>query len=83
MFVALTLNVYGVPVVKPDTVIGEAAAVPVKHPGVDVAVYVTPPTKHLAVDGVNGTVAVVDVGELAVPIVGVPGRLGQMLCPRA
>jgi hypothetical protein len=41
--VALTLNVYAVPVVNPDTVIGEDAPVLVIHPGVDVAKYpVTP-----------------------------------------
>jgi hypothetical protein len=32
------LNVYAVPVVKPETVIGEEAAVPVMQLGVDVAV---------------------------------------------
>jgi hypothetical protein len=43
-FVALTLNVYAVPVAKPDTVIGEEAAVPVMQLGVEVAVYpVIPP----------------------------------------
>jgi hypothetical protein len=31
--------VYAVPVVKPDTVMGEDEAVPVMHPGVDVAKY--------------------------------------------
>jgi hypothetical protein len=37
-FVALTLNVYAVPVDNPDTVIGEEAAVPVMQLGVEVAV---------------------------------------------
>jgi hypothetical protein len=40
---ALTVNVYGVPFVKPVTVIGEVAEEPVSEPGVDVAVYVTVP----------------------------------------
>jgi hypothetical protein len=35
---ALTLKVYAVPFVKPSTVTGEDALVPVKQPGVDVAV---------------------------------------------
>jgi hypothetical protein len=41
-FDAVTVNVYAVPFVKPETVIGDAP-VPVKLPGVEVAVYVTPP----------------------------------------
>jgi hypothetical protein len=36
-FVAVTVNVYAVPVVRPDTVIG-LAPVPVKDPGDEVAV---------------------------------------------
>jgi hypothetical protein len=37
-FVAITVNVYAVPLERPLTVIGEDAPVPVKPPGVDVAV---------------------------------------------
>jgi hypothetical protein len=37
-FVALTVNVYAVDAVNPVIVIGEAAAVPVIFPGLDVAV---------------------------------------------
>ena len=37
-FVAVTVNVYAVPLVRPVTVIGELAALPVKPPGLDVAV---------------------------------------------
>jgi hypothetical protein len=37
-FVAVTVNVYAVPLVKPDTVIGEDAPVPVKLPGLEVTV---------------------------------------------
>jgi hypothetical protein len=36
--VAVTVNVYAVPVVSPLTVIGEDAPVPVSPPGLDVAV---------------------------------------------
>jgi hypothetical protein len=72
------LNVYAVPVVKPDTVIvpdPAVASVPVKPPGVDVAVYkviVEPPSLAGAV---YVTVAAVDVVAVAVPIVGAPGTL--------
>lgn len=38
-FVAVTVNVYAVPLVNPETVIGDAP-VPVKLPGLDVAVNV-------------------------------------------
>jgi hypothetical protein len=44
--VAVTINVYAVPLVRPLTVIGLAVAVPVRLPGFDVAVYpviVAPP----------------------------------------
>lgn len=40
LFVAVTVNVYAVPAVRPVTVIGEDEAVPVIPPGLDVAVYV-------------------------------------------
>ena len=36
--VAVTVNVYAVPVVKPETVIGEEAPVPVNPPGLEVTV---------------------------------------------
>jgi len=40
---ATTVNVYAVPVVKPETVIGEEAPVPVRPLGLEVTVYpVTP-----------------------------------------
>ena len=38
-FVALTLNVYAVPILKPETLNGEDAPVAVKQLGVEVAVY--------------------------------------------
>jgi len=37
-FVAVTVNVYAVPFVKPETVIGEDDPVPVKPPGLEVTV---------------------------------------------
>lgn len=63
---------------------GEDAPVPVIHPGVDVAVYdVMVDGYPVQVGAVNATEAVVGVGEVAVPIVGAPGNLGQIFCPRA
>lgn len=38
-FVAVTVNVYAVPVVRPDTVIGEEDPVAVIPPGLEVTVY--------------------------------------------
>jgi hypothetical protein len=40
LLVAVTVNVYAVPAVRPVTVIGEEAPVPVRLPGLDVTVYV-------------------------------------------
>jgi hypothetical protein len=77
-FVALTVNVYDVAAVKPDTVIvpePAVASVPVILPGVDVAVYnviVAPP---LLAGAVYATVAVVEPVAVAVPIVGAPGTI--------
>jgi hypothetical protein len=55
LFVAVTVKVYAVPFVKPETVIGEDDAVPVIDPGFDVAVKVeaVPPVAA----AVKGTVA--------------------------
>ena len=39
----VTVNVYAVPFVNPETVIGDDEPVPVKLPGLDVTVYVTLP----------------------------------------
>ena len=47
--VALTLKVYAVPFVSPVTTNGDAAPVAVKHPGVDVAVYVDTPDGYAPV----------------------------------
>jgi hypothetical protein len=77
--VPATVNVYAVPTDKPATLIGEAP-VPVKPPGLDVAVYVTEPVPA-SVGAVYGTDAVVLPDAIvAVPIVGAPGLLGQMPC---
>ncbi len=78
LFVAVTVNVYAVPVVNPFTVIVPEPAwiiVPVTPPGEDVAVYdkiVAPPSEPGAV---KPTVAVVDPVAVATPIVGAPGTV--------
>jgi hypothetical protein len=74
---ALTVNVYAVPVVSPDTVTGEAELVPVIEPGDDVAVYVTVPAPRL-VGGVKVMDTDVPLATVAVPIVGAPGIRGQV-----
>jgi hypothetical protein len=76
--VPATENVYAVLAVKPVTVIGEEP-VPVKPPGLDVAVYVTAPVPA-SVGAVYATVAVVVPVAVAVPIVGAPGERGHMPC---
>ena len=69
--VAVTVNVYDVPSVKPETVIGEDP-VPVNDPGLDVAVYVAaaPPVAP----AVYATVALA-APDVAAPIVGACGTL--------
>jgi hypothetical protein len=69
--VAVTVNVYATPVVKPVTVIGDEP-VAVIPPGLDVAVYVVTALPPVA-PAVYATVAVVAVGAAAVPIVGASG----------
>lgn len=79
--VAATAKVYEVQFVSPDTVTGEEAAVPVMHPGVDVAMY--PVMALLPVhDGAEKVTLTAPpaVVSVAVPIVGAPGLLGQMPC---
>jgi hypothetical protein len=76
-FCALTLKVYAVPFVRPLTVMGDDAAVPVTHPGVDVAVYpVIPAGVPVQAGAVNVMLAVVS-PAVAVPIVGAPGSCGH------
>jgi hypothetical protein len=75
-FVAVTVNVYAVPVVKPETVIvpePAVANVPVIPPGLDVAVYSVIGTPPSDAGAVYVTVAVVVPVAVAVPIVGAPG----------
>ena len=76
--VALTLNVYEVPSVKPVTLIGEEDPVPVMQPGVEIAVY--PVIEALPVqDGaLNVTAAQSFDPAVAVPIVGEPGLRGHI-----
>jgi hypothetical protein len=71
--VALTVNVYAVPVVKPFTVIGEVVEVPVIPPGEEVAIYVTVPPLPVYAGGVNSTLILVALVEVTVPTVGAPG----------
>jgi hypothetical protein len=74
-FVAVTVNVYEVPVVNPETVMGEDAPVPVMLPGLDVAVYPVIVEPPLSDGAVNVTVASLLVPAVAVPIVGAPGTV--------
>jgi len=80
--VAFTVNVYAVPIVNPETVIGEDAPVPVILPGLDVAVYVVIAALPVSEGAVYATVAVPEPAApaVAVPIVGAPGLRGQMPC---
>jgi hypothetical protein len=78
VFVAVTVKVYEVPFVKPVTVIGEDAPVPVRPPGLEVTVYVKEDT---GMPGFAGAVKVTDAEALpavAVPFVGAPGGPGQL-----
>jgi hypothetical protein len=81
-FVAVTVNVYAVPVVRPETVIGEEAPVPVILPGLDVTVYPVIAEPPSLVEAVNVTEAVVAPVAVAVPITGILGAvlgIGQLL----
>ena len=68
---AVTVNVYVVPVVKPVTVIGELVPVAVMPPGDDVTVKLVAREPF----GVNATVALVALAQLAIPIVGADGAV--------
>jgi len=71
-FVAVTVNVYAVPLVRPVTEIGLVEPVPVKLPGFDVTVYPVIAEPPLLVGAVN----VIDAWAfpaVAVPIVGALG----------
>jgi hypothetical protein len=73
-FVAVTVNVYAVPLVRPVTVIEAhgAAHVPVKPPGEDVAVYDVIAEPPLLAGAANVTLACA-FPAVAVPMVGAPG----------
>ena len=71
-FVAVTVNVYDVPLTSPVTVIGLADPVANIPPGIEVTVYVTIAEPPSLAGGVNVTVACV-FPAVAVPITGAPG----------
>jgi hypothetical protein len=73
-FVAVTVNVYDTPLVKPVTIKGEAPPVAVKPPGLDVTVYEVIAEPPLETGGVNVTVAC-PLPPVAVPIVGASGTV--------
>jgi hypothetical protein len=72
-FVAVTVKVYAVPFVRPVTVHGEVAQVPVCPPE-DVAVYEMIAEPPLLAGGVKVTAACA-LPPVAVPIVGAPGTV--------
>jgi hypothetical protein len=73
-FVAITINVYAVPFVRPLTVTGEDAPVPVIPLGLDTIVYpvIAPPPTSAGAVKVTDTVPLAPVA-VAVPIVGALG----------
>jgi hypothetical protein len=74
-FVAVTVNVYAVPVDKPETVIGDEAPVPVIPLGLDVTVkpVIAEPPLFAGAEKVTDTD--VALATVAVPIVGAPGAV--------
>jgi len=75
MFVATTVKVYAVPLVKPFTIIGDEVPVPVKFPGLDVTVYpvmLEPPSEAGAVNATDTSVFPL----VADPITGASGTVG-------
>ena len=80
-FVATAENVYEVQLVKPDTVTGDEAPVPVTQPGDDLTVYPVIALLPVQDGAVKATLTAPPVvRSVAVPIVGAPGLLGQMPC---
>jgi hypothetical protein len=82
-FVAVTVNVYEVPIVKPLTVIGEAEPVPVSPPGLEVTVNPVIVAGYPAYAGAVKVTEAVVFPPVAVPIVGASGTVGQTLPPIA
>jgi hypothetical protein len=77
-FVAVTVNVYAVPLDNPVTTIGEDAPVPVNPPGEEVTVYPVIALEPTFVGAVKVTEACA-FPPVAVPIVGAPGNCGQLV----
>ena len=78
MFVAVTVNVYGVFAVSPTTVIvpePDWDAVPALAPVFEVAVYVVIAEPPLDAGAVNATVADVDPAAATAPMTGAPGTV--------
>jgi hypothetical protein len=73
-FVAVTVNVYAVPLVKPETVIGDEAPVPVIPLGLDVTVKLVIADPPLFAGAEKVTDAELE-PAVAVPIVGASGAL--------
>jgi hypothetical protein len=80
--VAVTVNVYDTPLVKPDTVIGDEAPVPVKPPGLDVTVYPVIALLPVFEGAVKATDAEV-LPPVAVGLVGGPGSNAQVVAALA
>jgi hypothetical protein len=73
-FVAVTVNVYVTPFVRPVTVIGELPPVPVNPPGLEVTVYeviAEPPFDP----GAENVIVASPLPRVAVPIDGAPGTV--------
>lgn len=81
LFVAVTVNVYAVPLVSPGTVIGLPAPVPVAPPGFAVTVYPVIDAPPLEDGAVKLTEACVS-PAVAVPMLGAPGAtaLTEKIC---
>jgi hypothetical protein len=78
LLVAVTVNVYVVPLVNPVTVIGLDEPVPVIPPGLDVTVYDVMVAPPLLTGAVNATEALAS-PAVAVPMVGAPGTVAFMV----
>ena len=70
--VAVTVNLYWVPLVKPVTVIGLEPPLTVIPPGLEITVYTVIPNPPSELGAVNVTEACV-LPAVAVPMVGAPG----------
>jgi hypothetical protein len=77
-FVAVTVNVYAVDAVNPETVIGDELPDAVIPPGDEVTVYVVIELLPLLVGAVKLTVAVVCPVVVAVTDVGAPGEVAAV-----